>query len=80
MDSLNYYPEDKELFSVTGCKRVAQKVNLYVASERLRHQPDSPTGTAGETTVRKKKKPEDEFWTFPMTPLSFCDILLWQQI
>lgn len=41
---------------MTGCKRVAQKVNLYVASERLQHQSDSSSGT-----VRKKKKSDDEF-------------------
>ena len=34
VDGLNYYPEDKELYSTTGCKRVAQRVSLYIADER----------------------------------------------
>ena len=27
MDELTFYPEDEQLFSVTGCKRVAEKVD-----------------------------------------------------
>ena len=35
VDSLNYYPEDTGLYSTTGCKRVAQRVAVYVATERF---------------------------------------------
>ncbi|EFX73207.1 hypothetical protein DAPPUDRAFT_129381 [Daphnia pulex] len=34
VDGLHYYPEGKEIYSTTGCKRVAQKVSLYIADER----------------------------------------------
>jgi len=62
VDSLTYFPKDTELYSETGCKRVAQKVKLFMANERLRLQPDSNSGTGGRTTGgKKKKKPEDEF-------------------
>ena len=27
MDELTFYPEDEQLFSVTGCKRVTEKVD-----------------------------------------------------
>ena len=50
---------------------VAQKVNLYMASERL--QPDSNSGRGGGATGGKKK-PEDEFWTDPLIPLSLSVI------
>lgn len=40
VDSLNYYPEDKKLFSVTGCKRIAQRVGIYIANERFSREFD----------------------------------------
>ena len=36
VDNLNYYPEGQELFSLTGCKRVAQKVGVYIADEKYK--------------------------------------------
>ena len=38
IDGLNYYPEDEELYSVTGCKRVAQRVGIYIANERFSNE------------------------------------------
>ncbi|KZS09814.1 Torsin-like protein [Daphnia magna] len=38
VDGLHYYPEDKELYSTTGCKRVAQRVSLYIAEERYNNR------------------------------------------
>jgi len=35
VNGLSYYPEDMELYSVTGCKRIAQKVSIYITNERL---------------------------------------------
>jgi hypothetical protein len=29
VDSLSYWPEDTKLYSTTGCKRVANKMDLY---------------------------------------------------
>lgn len=34
VSSLNYFPEEKQLLSITGCKRVAQKVAIYVAATK----------------------------------------------
>jgi len=38
VDGLNYYPEDEELYSMTGCKRVAQRVAIYIANERFKNE------------------------------------------
>lgn len=38
VDALVYYPEDTQLYSTTGCKRVAQKVSMFIADERFSHR------------------------------------------
>ncbi|VDD91729.1 unnamed protein product [Enterobius vermicularis] len=42
-DSMNYFPKSSGVYSSSGCKRVNQKVDLYLETEELEEMPDLKT-------------------------------------
>jgi len=41
VDGFVYFPEDVKLYSITGCKRISQRVGLYIANEHSSNEFDN---------------------------------------